>query len=143
MSIKIIQVSTLTITTSPCSHKHKTPWGSMTIHNTPDDLIGPPSLNPHSRMHGWARTHMQRDGKRGGRTVIWPLCPLVCLSALLKKRKAEISPLASLRPPQAGETEHHLFHKDFGEGSTCASDYSSWNMMTLETQLPIFSLILE
>lgn len=30
----------------------KRPEAAMTIHNTPDDLIGPPSLNPASQMHG-------------------------------------------------------------------------------------------
>lgn len=63
MSAEIIQVSTPTLTLPLTNTRRRTklPKATMTIHNTPDDLIGPPPLNPPPWMHGSVHTHMQRD----------------------------------------------------------------------------------
>lgn len=55
MSVELIQVSTLTPRAWPKSHTQKTPEATATIHSTPDDLIGPPSLNapPGSEGHAY------------------------------------------------------------------------------------------
>lgn len=97
MSAEIIQVSTLTLTTYTHTHTRarwythhkriKCPEAATTIHNTPNDLIEAPSLNPSSRMHRWADAHMQREGRRESETVIWPRCPLVGLCFIKKRKK--------------------------------------------------------
>jgi len=52
-------------------HNHtQNPEAAMTIHNTLDDLIGPPSLNPPAWIHGSVHAHMQRDKERKKRIVV-------------------------------------------------------------------------
>lgn len=46
MSVKMIQVSTLILRHWLNSHKQKKPEATVTKHCTPEDLTGPPTLNP-------------------------------------------------------------------------------------------------
>ena len=142
MSVKIIQVSTLTLTTYPHSHVHtKQPEAAMmTIHNTPDDLIGPPSLNPPSRMHGWAHTHAEGRGERGRDGHLTSLSISVSFCFIKKNKSLSVS----LRPPLATETEHCLVLVGFSDVTTCSRNWKHQQFLKYDDSgntvtSPIFS----
>ena len=129
MSVEIIQVSKLTVTIYPRSHKHiKSPEAAMTIHNTPDDLMGPPSLNPPSWIHGPANTHMQRDEMRAQWTVIFDLAVHRSLSALLRKKKQKLKYAFQVRSGLYGlQAEHIVFPSNMF--FTCSPYYTHQQLL--------------
>lgn len=99
MSVETIQVSTLTLTTYPHSRKHvKRPEAAMTIHSTPNDLIGPPSLNPpipDARLSGHTHAEGGKERIRAGHLTSLSISESFCF---IKKEKSLSD---SVRTPQA------------------------------------------
>lgn len=147
MSVEIIQVSKLTVTIYPRSHKHiKSPEAAMTIHNTPDDLMGPPSLNPPSWIHGPANTHMQRDEMRAQWTVIFDLAVHRSLSALLRKKNKNWDMPFRFGQASMGSRQSTLSFLQICSSPVLLTTRTSsyWNRGTLESQkLFSFSPILQ
>lgn len=121
MSVETIQVSTLTLTTYPHSRKHvKRPEAAVTIHNTPNDLIGPPSLNPpipDARLSGHTHAEGGKERIRASHLTSLSISESFCF---IKKEKTKISLSGSVRTPQARDRAPCL---SSSEVTTCSLHY--------------------